>query len=106
MKYIKKLNIDFDNWEEINYIDIQGSLVDVYNLLKMNDRVNVSFRKEKNYNDEWGIIKFKSNDSICINFNNNINGHDGGSNCEGTIGHCWCFSKSVQYNLYIKKLIR
>jgi len=107
VKYIKRLNIDFNDWEEVNYeMYINDVLSNVFNKLKVNDKINVSFTKEKRYKKEWGIIKFKSNDSMCVEFDNNISGHDGNDKCSGKSKHCWYFGLSAQYRIYIHKLIR
>jgi len=109
MKYIKKLNINFNNWDEI----ITGySLSDIINKLKVNDRINVSFTKnEITYKNIWGVIKYKDNNNneICIEFDKNIKGHNGYEKCHGKLEHCWYFSTYSHYgsyNLYIYNIIK
>ena len=110
MKYIKELNINFDDWDEVNndIIDINKFLLSAFESLEIGDKVLVDFTRNGNdYNKEWGTIKYKNNNVLCIEFENNIQGHDGFSaGCRGKSGHCWYFknNSNESYNLFIMKI--
>jgi len=111
MKYIKALNIDFNNWEEI---DINNKyLNDVFDELNIGDRILIDFVRygiiTQQMKNKWGIIKFKKDNVICIEFDDDIKGHDGiDKGCKGKDGHCWYFYKdnprynSSKHKAYIK----
>jgi len=111
MKHIKKLNIDFNNWDEADDVtDINKFLLSVFKLLKINNRVLVNFNKHNHeYSKEWGTIKYKNNNALCIEFDNNINGHNGlFGGCRGKDRHCWYFRNNnninKNFNLFIIKI--
>jgi len=104
MKHIKKLNIDFNNWDELNGNNISGKLIDIFDLLKVGDHIVANFIKDKEYKNQHGIIRCKrkkykyTDQTICIEFFNNINGHNCASDCPGKYGHCWFFG--IDYDIY------
>jgi len=109
MKYIKKLNIDFNDWEEIDNheIIINKKINDVdKSILNVNDIIIANFRIENfNYTNEIGIIKFINNNKLCIDFKDSkqFHGHKGG----GLGYNCWNFNPNLyNWNLYIQKIIK
>jgi len=117
MKYIKKLNINFDNWDEIkpnnNVININKTLNKAFNELHVGDKILIDFIKNGiNYKDKWGLIKYKGDEPsfvpmICVEFDDNIDGHDGNNGCNGRHGHCWYFLKNsiLDIDTFIKIII-
>jgi len=106
MKYIKRLNIDFDNWDNIEYNS--KKLIDVYQNIDIGDGIICSFNsKNRFYTYEHGIIICKNYNNIGVKFDNIIyNGHDGLGLCDCTM-NCRFFDTTLDYDdLIINKIIK
>jgi len=111
-KYIKNI-IDFNDWDEIDNDD-NKYLNEIFNNLYVGDRLLVNFNIKyggiPTGDYKWGVIKYKNEELICIEFDDNINGHDGNSGgCKGKNGHCWYFYKGLKleiFDLLIIKIIK
>jgi len=70
MKYIKKLNIDFDNWEEIENININYEFK-INNNIKNKFNVFIKFLNDNNVYDEFfnNLINYHKNKKYKDYFN-------------------------------------
>jgi len=119
MKYIKKLNIDFDNWDEIYYttninfknIDPDENLHNVLKEFQIGDKILITDKRYGKKNSAT-IMRILKKDILLKIHKNNINGHNGTSYQNTSIKkcnrQCWWFSidpEQNHYNLIIHKKI-
>jgi hypothetical protein len=91
MKYIKLYeDIDWDDWNEEEKIelifDLDNKIYSSVEDFKINDRVEFIF-KNKSYFAT--IIYYKKNHYLTLEFDDYIDGHNGGVKNKGKQGHCW-----------------
>jgi len=102
MKYIKQLNIDFNNWDEYND-DINSFLNrDIYNKFKIGDIIECDIETPSKRKHITGTIKCLEDNDVLIEFNDDINGHSGESDCRCHNYNCWWYDDNDY--LYIHKI--
>lgn len=118
MKFIKRYNEDLE-WEfedeefnddldlpiELRKID-SDDFKELTNKLKVGDRFVFSFINKKiNGTIRFVEKTYYKKPIIGIEFDDNINGHDGGRYFKGKDFHCWFFYHDNNYNLKIIKRV-